>query len=297
MPAGAQKSRLGSRLVEDNLPLVKTLLAQMTGKAEPVKGRRPLAARMGGCAGFDELEPEDALQLGRIALAHALELYDASKGRLAGYVALWLRNELRRNGMATLHLIRAPEGKQGQRPKVGLVGLPNAESEDRAGADELGYYPSSARHEDLLPSPTSGGGDRLGVVADGVDWRDAIEDVTLEQVAEWDRTGAWPSSVERWAESMRPPVAYSIPSAPALVVLSVWDMFLARCRFAPHARAPERETWEVYARLCGESNESALPRRAFVAALGGRVRRTTVWLRGTAERGLAGLGLRSPNLA
>lgn len=282
LPPGLRKSRIGSRLVLENEPLIKTLVAQITGRAEPTTRRKSLAARIGGRGGFEDIEPEDAMQLGRVAFLHALDGFDPRKGRLAGYVVLWLRHEMQRSVTFELHLARAPAGKSEQRPRVGLVGLPS-ENEERASSDERGYFGSTNRHEDMLESTTPPGGEKLGKVAAGVDWEDALAHLRPEDVARWDETGEWPESLEAWAGPSKPTIVYSIPRPH-------WEVFAAcELTFAPAARVLRSAVGDAFERWCGDRGVTPDSRAYLYDRLGERgARETRVWI-GSPRRGLSGV--------
>jgi sigma-70-like protein len=106
---GPRKRRLLEQLMWENEPLAKLLTGQLCGFGESTRKRGFRA--MAGCTGFRDLEVEDALQAGLIALQKALEQFDPSKGKFAPYAKLKLRHELQRLVFSGGSLVRVPRGK------------------------------------------------------------------------------------------------------------------------------------------------------------------------------------------
>jgi hypothetical protein len=270
LPASPRKRLLAGRLIEQNEPLLMTLVAQMCGRStHKIHGRRPAAARLAGLQGLDQIEPDDAMQAGRIAMMKALDSFDPTKASFAYYVSMKLRHELQRIEVFELHIARAPEGKGDQRPHVGFVGMPTDPGRDALDGLQLAYLHAS--------------GDAGGIVD---------SDITPADVSRWQATGLWPVSLEAWmdekAHAQRPTVAYSIPAP----VLTGWDAFLQRCRFAPAGRVDVFSAWSSYVNGCRAMGERELSRAVFVSRLQAKsVRRVAVRVGATVQAGLAGLRL------
>jgi hypothetical protein len=312
-PEGPLKRRLHDQLVRQNTPLVRVLVSQMVGTSAPAK-RKSAAANMGGKGDFEKIEPDDAMQLGLIALARALQTFDPSKGKIAYFTAQWLRHEMQKFCTFQMFLARAPSGKANLRPRVGLVGLPT-EGEERVSQEEHAFFAGEARLEDILASDTPQGGDKLTRSAvDG--WQDVLDDEGLAENPEFRRaaeafqeTGVWPAelaSLEALQTKMAagrlerlvtpepaPKIIYSIPTP--VVILTPFERFvLKRCVVTSSGRADEFDVWNRYRIDCRHADEPEGSRVQFVSALQARwpVRQTTKREGGKHIRALAGLRVR-----
>jgi hypothetical protein len=219
----------------------------------------------------------------------AIGSFDPSKGKIAFHFLMQVRYQLQKIETFELHLARSPQGKADQRPKLGLVGMPATSEEHSASSTEWGYVNATTDLGEMLPSMTpTGSHDRLGVVAEGVDWVGGVEGVTPELLAEWEETGEWPDSVEAFVEARKPAVVYSIPK-PAL---TGWSLFLGKVKLAVSGRVGAAKAFQVYAMGCAELGERWLPRAAFFKALEPKlVRQITIGSGYKSEKGLAGLRL------
>ena len=241
---GEHKRRIGSRIILDNTPLIKLLLEQLTRRYRPKPGQRlPPAAKMGGCAGFDKIPWDDAMQAGRIALMKAMESYDPvkSKGRIGVYLAMKFRYELQR---------LVPSEHFGMcKHSLEIDYTDDHEALDRWSGGEC----------DILTLP---------------------EGITSDDMERWQRTGVWPDEMptphaqEKSRVQEKPP----LPALPALpAVPPGWQRFLGRCIFVPSGRVLLRETYNLYRLDCMFVGDAELARPAFVEALGFKgVRETRV---------------------
>jgi hypothetical protein len=94
---GEAKRRLMGRLIVQNEPLIKLLTGQLRGDDGPDTGRRRRKVRNAMRAiGSEDLDWEEALNIGRIAFAAAMATYDPRKGRPAMWLKFRLRYELQR---------------------------------------------------------------------------------------------------------------------------------------------------------------------------------------------------------
>jgi hypothetical protein len=196
--------------VYENEPLSKLLVDQLCGRGDASRKRGFRA--MSGCAGFRELDWDDAAQAGLLALQKALEQFDPSKGKFAPYCKMKLRHELQRLVFYGGTLIRVPRGNGVDPIGVALVG----EQQDL----------------DMM----SGG------YEDGVA---ATEGITPEMVADWERTGEWPESLEELRASLREDEPdEEDETAPAVVPSLIVptdpiELFMLRhLEFRRHARTP-----------------------------------------------------------
>ncbi len=147
-PLGLRKKRLLEQLMWENEPLAKLLTGQLCGFGEATRKRGFRA--MGGCTGFRELEVEDALQAGLIALQKALEQFDPSKGKFAPYAKLKLRHELQRLVFSGGSLVRVPRGK-GEAIPVSLHGEESELDIMGGGYDDAGLAAASGEDQsDIL---------------------------------------------------------------------------------------------------------------------------------------------------
>jgi hypothetical protein len=282
---GERKRMIGSRIILDNTPLIKLLLEQLTRRYRPKPGQRlPPAAKMGGCAGFDKIPWDDAMQAGRIALMKAMESYDPvkSKGRIGFYLAMKFRYELQRLVLSE-HLVRVGRGYEKERPDIELTD--DYEALDRWSGGEC----------DITTLP---------------------EGVTAEDMERWQRTGKWPDELpvpEAIAAAVENPSApYGSPwwvatshlarpkpspskSRPLPTLTPGWQRFLGRCIFTPSGRTPLWDAYNRYRLDCRETDDDEVKRPVFVEALGARgVRETTLWVPvASPVRGLAGVRLGS----
>ena len=168
------------------------------------------------------------MQAGLIALSKALEQFDPSKGRIAGYLKLKLRHELQRLVYYGGQTVRVPRGSEDEAVSVALVG------------DEQTL--------DLL----SGGAEGLGLLGD---------DVTPDDVARWEASGDWPDSLE---EAQARVVAERERARPLLEAF-LTDVVVLR-RSARVARVPLFATFERFAGSrgafpCRKSLRAELARR------------------------------------
>jgi hypothetical protein len=237
---GPRKRHLLNQLIEINTPLAKLICDQMCGRGDGSrrKGYKP----MGGLQGARDLEWDDALQASRLALQKALEQFDPSKRldkhgnpnpykpgedfKISGYLKSKIRHEIQRLIWYGGSLIRVPRGNGVDPIGVALVGeeqtmdLLSGGYEDTASVSELG--------------------------------------ITPEMIAEWERTGEWPESLEELRESMRKneeepedepdhktaPAVMLVPPAPPRVFMSGIEAFLSnRVAIVNSARV---ETWTAH---------------------------------------------------
>lgn len=160
--AGPRRRLLLSRLLVQNEGLTVQLTSQLCGRAVDARRSRGRAPGKGTVAGAEQLDWDDALQAGRDGMAKALEQFDPSKGKTVSAFAKWKIFYELQKAVARNHLAHVPDGKEDQRPAVDLV---DTEALSRAAGDVGG-----------------------GLVE--------LEGITPAMLAEWQRTGDWPESLE-----------------------------------------------------------------------------------------------------
>lgn len=155
---GEKRRAIGGRLFQENLGLVKLLLDQVLGRgaAQARSVRLPGA----GTKGFRELEWDEAFAAASIAFLKALDQFDPARGKISSYLKFKIIYELQclisREGLA-----RSDRGDGGV--DIALTG-------EQEVLDRLG------------------GSEESGPVA--------VEGITADDIAEWDRTGEWPEDLE-----------------------------------------------------------------------------------------------------
>jgi Sigma-70 region 2 len=258
---GTRRRLLLNQLLIENLPLVKTLVDELRGLG---KSKGPQRTASGGREGFAELEFEDALQGGLLALKKAMEQFDPDRGKITVYLKNKIRHEMQRlvyNGGRTIHIPRA--AKRPEIP-VALIG--------------------EQQELDLL----SGG------ASDGFA---EVEGITPEDVARWQESGDWPESLEAWRaeQAARARPVYSIP----LPVVTGMSLFITRCTFVASGRVEAFTAYNEYRVECRLRGEPEMLRPAFLRAMSERSTVREIRMRTRAApnaRGLAGFRLAVRNL-
>lgn len=267
-PRSAVRRILASQLVVLNEPLIKTLCAQLLGRDDLGRRAGGFAHKAGRVYDADRLEWEDAMQLARIGFARAIETFDAKKGGIAGYARWWIKDQFQRVTCISAP-ITTPQRKDDQRPGCELVSpMPVDRDEGARGVQWLG---------DVL------GHDEGGVLA--------VEGLTPAMLAEWERTGEWPATLDEAIDLAKPkaPVVYSIPR-PAFEVFAA-----TRCRFVYTGRVTQRDVWEAFRTFCRVHGHPDPSRVAFARQLSERgISEKCVRLDGEGPtRGYAGLRLQT----
>jgi hypothetical protein len=287
LPAGTRKTRLETQLFRDNEPLLRTIIDQITGRWKPkFPGQRvPYAARMGGRFGLSRLEYEDAMQAGRVAFGKAIRDLDPKKGKISGYLAMKCLAEVQNVATFGHHLFHLPDGRPEElRMSASLVGLP---SEDEAMG---GTWRAYVQASDDIGAPI------------------AVDGVTPEDLAEWERTGEWPESLEEWEaqkaarEAVEPrvvlapsPVVYSFPRP--VVVVTGLDLFVEQCVLHENGKGSieMHAAWNAYRIECRIAGLPELPRSQFIRELVSTwdVRETSIRVDGKPRRAIGGIRLRT----
>lgn len=204
-----EKTRLLEQLFVENRPLIKILLDQFIqpGSANGKHGPNFLK---GGTSGFHEIPWEDGMQEASIAFKKAMEQFDPRKAsapnKIAWYLKVKIRHELQMYMEKGHRLVRVPKDHLDQLPHIGVEG--DQEVLDRlGGAEEVGFF--------------------------------GLEGPTEEEVAEWERTGDWPESIEEYRRRKD-------PRCPL-------DKFLdIKCRRGPKFKAPRFLVVGNYESYCRE---------------------------------------------
>jgi hypothetical protein len=256
-PAGPRKRFLLDKLLKQNLPLVKILVSQLAGVTDektPVVRRRTAARSKVPYA--DECQWEDLLQAGLCGMATALERFDPSKGKIAGY-ARWQIYYQMQKLTKTHHFVHTPDDKWDQRPGVAFF-------DDEAAIDRMAGEDVNLFEEEP--------------------WK-YVESV--EQAREWAADmGDEKAQAEILAESRK---VISIPK-PVIVMLAAIERFIARCKFVKTGRVEAWDAYNAYRFECLRSGEVAMPRNVFINALSPKgVKPLYITARGKTTRALGGL--------
>lgn len=259
-PAGPRKRFLLDKLLKQNLPLVKILVSQLAGVTDektPVVRRRTAARSKVPYA--DECQWEDLLQAGLCGMATALERFDPSKGKIAGYARWQILYQMQKL-TKTHHFVHTPDDKWDQRPGVSFF-------DDEAVIDRMAGEDVNLFEEEP--------------------WK-YVESV--EQAREWAADmGDETAQAEIVAESRK---VISIPRALIPIIVTAMENFIRQCVFAPHARIDMWSAYNAYRVECRLLGEPEMPRRAFVEALSPKsVSEKFVRVEGKVSRGLAGVKL------
>lgn len=258
---GALRRLLANQLLTQNEPLIKTMVAQCTGRAP---GRR-----MGGLIGAELFEWDDAMQVGRIAFAKAIEDYKPEKAKsggasISGYFLWKLRYAFQQRIGKETDVVCFSRDKEEKLRKDGAGSI-------RVAVDLHAW--DDALAERLAP-------DQHGFV-------DPEEvGITADQLREWDETGEYPE-YEEWQAGRR---VISIPRPPLECFLS------ARCTIAAKSRVVIVEAWNAYQAYANDRGTGSMPRAVFVRQVTERVKGKPIMIRrGSYEsaRGMSGLRMHS----
>ena len=247
------KRVLANLLLRQNEPLIKTICSQMTGRGEDgenQRSKRATAATKFCCADFRALEWEDAYQGCMLGFLKALDGFNPEKGKFAFYFTFCARYQLQKIAAGGLHLIRTPHKKEAERPDVVVI-------DDQATLDRMG-------------------GDIAGNDLAGA------EGLSSEDVAEFERRGHWPETVEEWhayreakTERDRAPI----------------DVFFDRLKFSPSARCVTSQLFFAWERCLVELGACATKNSLRDALKARGVRNVFVRSYGDVYRGLRGVCL------
>ena len=231
LPAGARKRAMASRLIASNEALIQATTDCLCGRRPLVGLRRPFR----GCEGLDRVEPEDAMQAGRLAFAKALDQYDPAKGKFAYYLLIKTRYELRKvETYGGVHLLHVPENHVNSHHRdIALFGA----FRELASGDEA----ESTDGGNTLKDWT------LTTAGDLVD----IDAFTPEDVAGWRETGEFPESLEAWEATKAAESEENEPPEPPPDSRTALERFLdEEVRFADGARVattPLVSRWRFFA--------------------------------------------------
>lgn len=116
MPEGIVRRALHSRLIVENEPLVKVLVAQLLGRETAVRRRPGKRTNLGGLKAPELIDWDDAMQAGRIGMGKALAKFDPARGKLSLYALHKIRYELQcvEEKNAVIHV---PRGREDMAPK------------------------------------------------------------------------------------------------------------------------------------------------------------------------------------
>lgn len=248
------KRALAGKLLQHNMPLIKTVCAQFTGRGEDGESHRThrsTAATRMSCADFKALEWDDAYQACSLGFMKAVDGFNPAKGKFPFYFTFCARYQLQKLA-AELYVIRAPHRKAAERPAVTFA-------EDQATLD------------------------RLGGTIEGSDLAGA-EEISTADLAEFERRGQWPESIEEWR---------GYREAKRERDRSPLDVFLGRVKFSPSARCLTSGLVHAWDRCLSELG-AYVPRKTMLDALKDRgVREARVRRDGAVHRGLRGVCLQS----
>ena len=178
LPPGPRKLAMASRIIRANEALVQSTCDMLCGRRAQVGLRRPLR----GCIGLERIDPDDAMQAGRIAFAKALDQYEPSKGKFPAYLMQKAIYELQRcERYGGVHLLHVPENHiHSHQRDIALFGaFRDLDSGDEAESTDGG---------NTLKDWT------LTTAGDLVD----VDDFTPADVQRWDETKEWPEDLESW---------------------------------------------------------------------------------------------------
>jgi sigma-70-like protein len=236
-PAGPRKRFLLDKLLKQNLPLVKILVSQLAGVTDektPVVRRRTAARSKVPYA--DECQWEDLLQAGLCGMATALERFDPSKGKIAGYARWQILYQMQKL-TKTHHFVHTPDDKWDQRPGVSFF-------DDEAVIDRMAGEDVNLFEEEP--------------------WK-YVESV--EQAREWAADmGNETAQAEIVAESRK---VISIPK-PVIVIATGLDRFLRHFKFARSGRVDIWTAYNTYRIECRRIREDEMSRKAFLQAMAER---------------------------
>jgi hypothetical protein len=193
LPPGPAKRRMASQLLRGNEALIQHTIDSLCGR-KPLRLRKPFA----GCQGFDKLDPDDAMQAGRLAFAKALDQFDPAKvpgGRgMKGfpyYLLSKARNELHNIETWGHHLLHVPEAHVAEFRSQRQVTLFGAFRALESG-DEHQATTDAGAVQSFSDEPYS-----LDFLAVDGDIR-GTDDFTVEDVERWQESGEWPEDIETW---------------------------------------------------------------------------------------------------
>jgi hypothetical protein len=255
-PAGPRKRSLLNMLLKVNTPLVKILVAQLSGTTDeraPMRGGK----RAGGKVPYaDEMPWEDLMSAGLFGMAVALERFDPQKGKIAGFSRWHILYQIQK-AAKLYHFVHVPDKKWDLRPAVSF-------SDDEAEIDRL------AGAEEIDEEP----------------WRYVSSVAEAREVAE--RLGYTENRVH--TENGVPKKVISIPGC----VLTAMDRFIKRCVFGQQFRADPKAVYNAYRVQCRLTRETELPRSSLIETLAPKGARLTTVRKPVGPRAaLAGIKLRN----
>ena len=254
-PLSPRARFLLNQLLIVNMPLVKKLVAQISGTQEHAGAPRGFSfAGKIKVRGAEAVDWDDLMQAGRVGMAEALDRLDPAKGKIAT-IAYWRILYEIQKVFRKQHFVRAGEGHEHERPQVAFF-------DDQEALDRMSLERAEACHE--------------------------VEGITAATIEGWAASGQWPE-LEEWQAARRP----ALVSVPVALPLDALTSFLrTRCEAASKGRVANPDLWSAYVAHCQGKPEVARP--LVLGAARARFRGRDLHIRtkwSAAERALSGFRL------
>jgi hypothetical protein len=262
---GERRRLLADRLIQQNEPLIKILVAQLLGIDRDQTKRRGLKVRSSRVYNREMLTDwDEALNAGRLGFYKALEAFDPSRGKISGYARNKIEYELQKLGM-----------------KAGII---STDREAKYLAPVTAATEDDAHFERIVHESSD----------DADEWERQF-DVDDEDVED---KGLPPLPVvvvePEPVVVLRPKKVISVPRVERLWISPLERWVAEHCRRGPSARVQRWEAWNAWALDC-QSRGDAIPTQAqFVRELSTAATVWDTWTdthRGSSARVIAGIRL------